>query len=274
MVQIISRAGWGSTWSHPGAGSVRPADRRGVIIHHSVTAEGGDRASVSSILRQIERLDRDVNKWSGSYNYAVDHSGAVYELTGLSVVGTHASGHNTAYWGVCYIGDGRYSFPKAAGQSIRALITWLESQAGHPLEVLGHGQVNSTECPGPLVRSFLEGDSGCGDTGLVADGTLGSQTIRALQDRLRERGYYTGPSDGVLDTPSSATVAALQRYLNDKGANPALIVDGAGLLQTGVTTKTNRALQVYLGTPADGVLDAPVSAAVRRLQARLADGSF
>ena len=281
VVQILTRTAWGSSWSHPGSGQVRPHARRGVIVHHSVTAEGGDRASVSQILRGIENLDRHTNGWMGSYNYAIDHSGSIYELTGLTTIGTHAARHNTAYWGVCYIGDGRVSFPAAAQQALFELIAWLVAQAGHGLEVLGHGEVNSTACPGPIVQAALRPSGETppmpengNPTGLRVDGMLGRKTIAALQERLRELKYYSGPIDGKIDIPISLTVTALQRHLNDNGATPALAIDGAGLVQTGLKTHTIAALQAYLGTPVDGVLSLPSSQAVRALQSRLNEKSL
>jgi len=276
MVEILSRATWGSSWAHPGAGQVRPASRQGVIVHHSVTAEGGDRGSVAQILRNIENLDRHTNRWTGSYNYAIDHSGTIYELTGLATVGTHAAGHNTAYWGICYIGDGRVSFPEPARRALHELTTWLSTQAGHALTIVGHGQVNNTACPGPLVQAALSGLSGSsvpasadGGAPLNVDGALGPKTISALQIQLRIKNYYTGPVDGTLDQPVSLTVKALQKYLNDHGATPVLEIDGAGFTQDGVKTHTIAALQAFLGTPIDGVLSTPSSTAVRALQARL-----
>jgi len=281
MVEILSRATWGSSWAHPGAGQARPASRQGVIVHHSVTAEGGDRGSVAQILRNIEDLDRHTNRWTGSYNYAIDHSGTIYELTGLTTVGTHAAGHNTAYWGICYIGDGRVSFPEPARRALHELTTWLSTQAGHALTIVGHGQVNNTACPGPLIQAALSASSGpsgpaAGENGglLDVDGALGPRTVSALQERLRSLNYYSGPVDGSLDRPVSLTVKALQRYLNDHGAHPLLAVDGAGLAQNGQRTLTIAALQTFLGTPVDGVLSVPSSEAVRALQARLNANTF
>jgi peptidoglycan hydrolase-like protein with peptidoglycan-binding domain len=105
---------------------------------------------------------------------------------------------------------------------------------------------------------------------LAADGRLGPDTISRLQERLRTAGLYDGPIDGRIDVPRSATVAALQTYLNAHGAE--LVVDGAGLWQTGKPSATIAALQTWLGTPADGVLDLPTSAAVKALQVRLNGG--
>lgn len=233
-VSILGRGQWGSIWPGQSAGDLFPAARKGVVLHHTVTAQGGDQNSVATILRQIERLDRDTNKWKSSYNFAVDHAGLVYELTGLTRIGTRAAISNTAFWGICFVGDGRYSYPEAAANSTLALVQWLRSQAGHELQVLGHQQVISTACPGGLIQSridagFFGGAVTGPNSGLPSeDGALGPATISALQARLKALGVYNGPIDGTIDEGASMTVMALQRFLNAQGANPPLAVDGAG----------------------------------------------
>lgn len=270
-VDIITRGQWGSTRDVFRAGIVAPGRRVGVVLHHSVTGQGGSRSAVQDLLRMIERLDRDTNHWPGTYNYAIDYAGRVYEMSGRDGVGTHAAGHNTAYWGICFIGDGRKSYPSAAQRATAALVSELQVAAGHPLQVVGHQDVNETECPGALIEATLHA-AAPSNAMLTIDGRLGPATVSLLQQRLRTAGLYDGPVDGRIDVPHSATVAALQTYLNAHGAH--LVVDGAGLWQNGTPSATITALQTWLGTPADGTLSLPSSAAVKALQMRLNGGSL
>jgi Glycosyl hydrolases family 25 len=104
-------------------------------------------------------------------------------------------------------------------------------------------------------------------SGLTEDGVLGPRSISAWQHRMGT------PVDGMISSGYSNLVAAVQRYLNTKGAG--LSVDGVGIRQDGRSVfNTTRALQRYLGTPADGVLSLPSSEAVRKLQHRLNSGTF
>lgn len=270
-MDIITRAQWGSTQDTFRAGTVAPAQRVGVVLHHSVTGEGGSRSAVEDLLRMIERLDRDTNHWPGTYNFAVDYAGRVYEMSGRDGIGTHTAGHNTAYWGVCFIGDGRKDYPLAAERATTALVAELQLTAGHALQVVGHRDLNNTECPGALIEATLHTPAP-DDATLTVDGQLGPATIRRLQQRLRTAGLYNGPVDGRIDAPHSGTVAALQTYLNAHGAH--LVVDGSGLWQTGTPSATIAALQTWLGSPADGSLSLPSSAAVKALQVRLNSGSL
>jgi len=104
--------------------------------------------------------------------------------------------------------------------------------------------------------------------GLDEDGVIGPMTVRAWQKRMGT------PQDGVISSGYSNLVAAVQVYLNRK-VNAGLSVDGVGIRQDGHTVyQTQRALQRYLGTPADGVLSLPSSACVKALQHRLNAGTF
>lgn len=115
------------------------------------------------------------------------------------------------------------------------------------------GQTTPTPTPGP--------------TALAVDGDLGPKTIRRWQETMHT------PVDGVISATSDL-VMAVQRHLNAHGAKPKLVVDGKGIRQDGKVYKTAKALQKYLGTPADGIIDKKDSAVVRALQRRLNEGRF
>lgn len=104
---------------------------------------------------------------------------------------------------------------------------------------------------------------------LAVDGDLGPATIRRWQQVMGT------PVDGVISTPRSSLVVAVQAHLNKVGCKPPLALDGAGIRQDGRPTATIASLQRYLGIhPADGALDAPPSPTVQALQQRLNAGRF
>lgn len=113
---------------------------------------------------------------------------------------------------------------------------------------------------------------------LTEDGLMGAKTIEEAQEQIDT------PADGVISYPESTFVKAVQRFLNAHGAKDwdgkSLKVDGIGLysnaLRTTPKTRTCWALQSYLGTAKDGVMDGPPngSAAVRELQHRLNSGNI
>lgn len=139
-----------------------------------------------------------------------------------------------------------------AGHDMWSHISWWRSRAGEranlwrpaamtPVSVLKPGQ-------------------------LATDGRLGPATIRRWQQILGT------PTDGVISTPRSALVSAVQQSLNTHGAR--LRVDGAGIAQDGRRYATTAALQKYLGTPVDGRLSTPRSMTVQALQRHLNAGTW
>lgn len=97
---------------------------------------------------------------------------------------------------------------------------------------------------------------------LDVDGDLGPATIRRWQQVMGT------PVDGVISTPRSSLVEAVQRRLH--AAKGTGVVPTTGQLDA----VTIRALQRYLGTPVDGVISRPRSTVVEALQRRLNTGRF
>lgn len=130
---------------------------------------------------------------------------------------------------------------------------------------------------GPLTWAELNRDATPAGK-LVVDGALGYRSIMLWQEILG-----TG-ADGEIDEPSPL-VRRIQEILNAAGARDwdgqALEVDGSGIVSNigGRVPSSGRwrtiwALQVYLGVPPDGVLDANDSLTIRRVQERLNTGKF
>ncbi|MBF0721387.1 peptidoglycan recognition protein family protein [Sanguibacter inulinus] len=126
--------------------------------------------------------------------------------------------------------------------------------------------------PAPVKPTPARTTNPAGRPLLDLDGFLGSATISELQ-------HVLGTTvDGIISTgpDGSQLVAELQLYLLSKGHELGK-VDGQGLYPNThgrtIKTRTQVALQRYLGTTPDGVLDAP-SAAIEALQRRLNAGTF
>jgi len=111
-------------------------------------------------------------------------------------------------------------------------------------------------------------------TTLTVDGLLGPATIKRWQQVMGTT------ADGVISSPS-ALVKAVQTRLNAAGARDwdgkTLVVDGLGITSNvnGATpkTRTQWALEAFLGTTRDGILSKP-SACIKALQTQLNAGHF
>jgi hypothetical protein len=152
---MITRTDWGAGRLTAYSSTIKPANRTGIIIHHSVTAQGTDQASVAGILRTIDKFHRSKG-WGGiGYNFAVDHAGRVYEARGRDIIGVHASGSNTANFGICFIGNSDKKVSDKAVAAIAKLVENLQNASGKKLKVQGHRDVNSTGCPGSKLYTEI-----------------------------------------------------------------------------------------------------------------------
>jgi hypothetical protein len=134
---MITRSDWGAGRLTAYTSTIKPANRTGIIIHHSVTAQGTDQASVGSILRTIDKFHRSKG-WGGiGYNFAVDHAGRVYEARGRDVIGVHAAGSNTANFGICFIGNSDKKVSDKAVAAIAKLVEDLQNASGKKLKSAG-----------------------------------------------------------------------------------------------------------------------------------------
>jgi hypothetical protein len=102
---------------------------------------------------------------------------------------------------------------------------------------------------------------------LLVDGVLGKHTISKWQMVMGT------PVDGVISTPYSQLVAAVQRRLN-QAFNFGLTIDGNGIFQDNRWYHTAGALQKYLGSPVDGRISTPTSECIKALQRRLNTNRF
>lgn len=153
---LIPRVVWGAKPLTAYSKKIRNNYRTGIVVHHSVTPEGGSAAEVRKILQGID-ADHRARGWGGiGYNLAVDYAGRIYVARGIDVLGCHAENANGRNFGVAYIGDGRKNVTPAAVDALRKVVALLEKKAGHPLTVLGHQNLKATSCPGPLIQRLVQ----------------------------------------------------------------------------------------------------------------------
>jgi hypothetical protein len=176
------------------------------------------------------------------------------------------------------------------------ILAWAHTTHGTKLQVtddpdgegvIGHGQLgvaggDHPDCPGApilaqrqqivdrakqILGQPVDPTPTPASNELVVDGMLGRKTITKWQEVMGT------PADGIISTPSSELVRAVQKFLNARiGAG--LVVDGAGIMQDGRRYYTVAALQRYLGTIDDGIMSVPVSRVVMALQRRLNQNRF
>jgi hypothetical protein len=115
----------------------------------------------------------------------------------------------------------------------------------------------NSPAPAPLPTNGL----------LTVDGKLGPKTIAKWQSVMGT------PVDGIISTPYSKLVAAVQQRLHDT-VDSYLKIDGNGIFQNDRRYKTVGDLQRYLKSPVDQIISFPVSQVVKALQRRLNENRF
>lgn len=135
---------------------INATKRTGIVLHHTVTAEGKTQADVMKILKTIEHGHIQRGLGGIGYNLAVDYAGRTYEARGVDILGAHIANANGANYGIAYIGDTRKRISEDAIVAIRNLVLMLERRSKRNLEVFGHGDVRSTACPGPKLTALIE----------------------------------------------------------------------------------------------------------------------
>lgn len=148
-MRIIGRDQWGAQPARQ-SDTTSWGSRKGFCVHHSG-------ASASQSVAEIQNYHMDRNGWWDiGYNFLVRESGDIYTGRGWSNVGAHAAGHNTAYLGVCLVGDYRNTAPSAAAKaSLAYLYDEANRRKGSTLELVTHRQLDATACPGDELHSWV-----------------------------------------------------------------------------------------------------------------------
>ncbi|MBB1252378.1 N-acetylmuramoyl-L-alanine amidase [Streptomyces sp. OF3] len=235
--RVYGTAEWGA---RPPAGEIEVLDRvpRYIVVHH--TAEPGNSEDYSlthamRVCRSIQRFHMDTNGWIDSGQQFTNSRGGhvlegrhrsleVVHDGGRHVVGANVGGRNSEVVGI--ENEGLYvtvDVPPALWDSLVALIAWIATRYGRPVEsIMGHRDFNSTECPGEVLYGRLDElrravAKAMGQRGpfelplkwpLLRPNDAGPR-VRAAQHLLRARGFSDVPTDGVFGPATRRAVARL-----------------------------------------------------------------
>ncbi|TDC78116.1 peptidoglycan-binding domain-containing protein [Streptomyces hainanensis] len=236
-ITVVSRAGWGAAEPRDPIGTVSTSSRTGFLVHYSA-------GSASQTPRQLQNGMMNRGLSDVGYNFLVDVEGVVYEGRGWHGLGAHASGFNTAYVGICVIGfnddmnNGSGGLKRPIADALLSMYHKANDIMGKELTASYHGRVESTECPGAILRAWVNGGMP-GTVREVADGFGGGHGS-----------IGGGGGNGTYPNVIYRSVSSQQRAVNGLGYTPPLVVDGSfgPLTEAGV-----KWLQRLVGTDADGI---------------------
>lgn len=114
-----------------------------IILHHA-------EATNASAL-DIHRWHKDERGWAGiGYHFYVRKDGTIYRGRPEAAMGAHALGYNDVSIGICAEGSYvRELMPEAQRKAIIELGKYIKNKYSIQT-IYGHGEINSTDCPGPL----------------------------------------------------------------------------------------------------------------------------
>lgn len=114
-----------------------------IILHH---AEASNASAMT-----IHDWHKNGNGWAGiGYHFYVRKDGTIYRGRPEKAIGAHALGYNDKSIGIC--AEGAYTrelMPEAQRKAIIELGKYIKDKYSIKT-VYGHGEINSTDCPGPL----------------------------------------------------------------------------------------------------------------------------
>ncbi|KGI39509.1 peptidoglycan recognition protein family protein [Clostridium tetani] len=196
---------------------------RKIILHHA--------AATSCSIEDIHTWHLH-NGWSGcGYHYFIRKNGSIYKGRSENSLGAHCINYNSISIGICV--EGNYMvehMPLAQKNSLIELIKYLCSKYGIK-EIYGHGELNSTNCPGtnyPLaqIRGEILKDIKCSYINypgylIKISANLKDNNVKIIQEKLMEKGYSVGgyKADGYLGI---ATFNAIKKFQRDNS----ILVDG------------------------------------------------
>lgn len=280
LPDIASRASWGAQHDD---GDLRLSGlAHDVFLHHSVTTQLAQAASVAAEREQMRKIEAVGESRFGtgiSYNVLIFPSGRPYAGVSWNRRGTHTGGRNSTARSICLAGNYDIYLPTDAQIATARRIyhggmgrLW---RSGAPIH--GHRDVKSTACPGRHAYERLDdirnGAEFIGNpkppTGLdpitspdrpnvLVDGRWGSATTMALQNELGT------PVDGVVSSQA----------LRWRDVNPGLTT-GWQWVRDPQGSLLIKAMQGRLGVKRDGILGPDsIKALQRHLHVRAVDGEI
>ena len=139
------------------------ADIDTAVIHYTaddVVPDGTDPGRVAKYLANIQTAYAKPTTQGGrgysiGYMWAVDQTGAAWQLRGWEYKSAANAGHNGHTLPILMLVDGAAPATPAAVRTTQAIIADGQARAGRPFAVTGHGQLSgaSTTCPGVGLRA-------------------------------------------------------------------------------------------------------------------------
>lgn len=262
---IVTRRQWGADESlrlrNCPEGPEYASDVKFAVVHHTAGGNSYSPSQSAQLVRGIYAYHTQANGWCDvGYNFLVDRYGQVFEgrYGGIDrpVIGAHAQGFNTGSTGIAVLGNfvGE-SPPSAVTSALVKLLAWKLGLHGvNPTAwtsyqtsgsnrfppgsvvpiptIIGHRDVNQTECPGGGLYSMLPSIRAAAGARVAAfpdpPPALPPPAGRAVAVNPAG-GYYVLAGDGLVTAKGGAPLFGSPRWPGqDVARDIAVMPDGEG----------------------------------------------
>ncbi len=206
-LKLVSRDSWGATKTSGVSTNISP-QYGGVAIHYvggSGKLIGIPHSKCTAVVREIQRLHMEDNDWADiAYSFIVCCHGSSFVGRGLgkrtAANGTNEGNQN--YYAICGLINSGETPTDEMLDAIALTAAYCRSKGGAAKKVVGHRNLKSTDCPGPLYRFVQSG---------------------RFSPKPADNNAY--PGKVVKKGDSGPIVGKIQKRLNEKGASPRLVED-------------------------------------------------
>lgn len=125
-----------------------------VVIHYTAAAKIP--ADIAPYLRAIHN-DYTVNRgYSIGYNWAVDKTGVCWELRGFQFKCAANKGFNDTSLAILVLVDGDQPATEPQADTVRELVRLIRRTIAGARQIVGHGELMATGCPGAGLRAQIK----------------------------------------------------------------------------------------------------------------------
>lgn len=135
------------------------------VIHY--TADDSIPKDIPRYLRDMQAAYVRSRGYSLGYNCAVDQAGNVYEIRGFDIRCAANREVNESSFAVLLLVDGDDAASPQAVASVQRVVAAVQAWCGRGVDVVGHGEVGATACPGVGLRKQIA--DGLFDPNIVGD---------------------------------------------------------------------------------------------------------
>lgn len=302
---IISCADWDARPVPDSNLTILQGTTRKIVVHHMDFPNVTDysKAHAEQLARDCQNLHMDVNGWADTgQHFTVSRGGYVLEgrheslpsleLGTQQVQGAHCVGENTQSIGIETEGTYVTETPPSMqwNSVVQLCVTICRQYDIHAYNIFGHGDWNSTDCPGiayyrefPRLRRQVAAELGQRWQDVPARTwpdiftSSAGPTVLTLQYLLVQAGYSTVTTDGAFGPITKAAVQDWQSQHGWEVASDGTVTDpvweSLGIRLDKSSTDSNaimaaQSILLHKGyqVTVNGVYDADTEAAVREMQ--------